>query len=195
MEIYLRIGGLLFGAALFGWGAYYWLNENILKPVSTFKSDLSKSKEMVEAILRDYTTLSNLKADEDGTYKPLIQKLNDNQVLLQRIADIQETKFELDHQALFECNSGGFLINANDKFCQLLNIDKSDTYAYKWMGVIVDAQQQKFIDKWEMFVRNGFDLQEELKLKNGHTLTVCAKKKPPTTKDARLILGTIKISA
>lgn len=195
MEIYLKIGGLVFSAALFGWGAYYWLNENILKPVTAFKVDLSESKKMVEAIIKDYSTLSNLKADEDGTYRPLIQKLNDNQVLLQRIADVQEAKFELDHQAYFECNSSGFLVNANENFCELLKIDKSDAYAYKWMSVINDQQQELFVDKWERFVRNGIDLNEEVRTKSGHNLVVSARKKPASTKEARLILGTVKLTA
>jgi PAS domain-containing protein len=195
MDIYLKIGGVIFSAALFGWGAYYWLNENILKPVTAFKADLAESKKMVQAIIKDYSELSNLKANEDGTYKPLIQKLNDNQILLQRIADVQEAKFELDHQGYFECNSSGFLINANDNFCELLKMDKSDCYAYKWMGVINDQQQEHFIEKWERFVRNGIDLNEEVRMKNGHNLMVSARKKPYSTKDARLILGTIKISA
>jgi PAS domain-containing protein len=195
MEIYLKIGGLVFSAALFGWGAYYWLNENILKPVTAFKVDLSESKKMVEAIIKDYSTLSNLKADEDGTYRPLIQKLNDNQVLLQRIADMQEVKFELDHQALFECNSSGFLVNANENFYHLLKLDKSDAYAYKWMSVINDQQQEIFVDKWERFVRNGIDLDEEVRTKNGYNITVSARKKPSSTKEARLILGTVKLTA
>jgi PAS domain-containing protein len=195
MDIYIKIGAIIFSAAGFGWGVYYWLNENILKPVSQFRNDLKKSMELIEGITKDYSTLANLKANEDGTYKPLIQTLNDNQVLLQRIADLQEAKFELDHQAHFECNGSGFLINANDEFCQLLNIDKSETYAYKWMGVILDAQQQPLIDKWERFVKNGFDFEERVKLKNGHALSICARKKPPTNKDARLIFGSVKIVA
>ncbi len=195
MEIYLKIGAALFGCVGFGWGVYYWLNENLLKPVAKFSVQLAESMKSIEAITKDYQILANLKANDDGTYEPLIQKLNDNQVLLQRIADVQEAKFELDHQAHFECDSSGFLIKANDKFCELLKLGKSDIVSYQWLQVVNEYQQQPFIDKWERFVKTGIDFTETVPLKNGHQLTICARKKPSNTKDARLILGTIKIAA
>jgi hypothetical protein len=139
-------------------------------------------------------TFSVVKNLTDNT-SPIIQKIIEIHKIVEHMGMVQEAKFELEHQAYFECDSSGYLIKANDAFYRTLDLGKESAYGNQWMGFINSAMQDKFIEKWERLVNHGLEINEVVNGSKGIKYYITARRKPANTDQARVILGSISMAA
>ena len=171
-----------------GFTTYKWLKENVLDPIKEFKPELKQTMVEIQAMKKDFEVLNNLK--QDG-HSPIIDKIIETHDTVEKMAYIQEAKFELEQQAYFECNSNGHLVKANDAFYRLTKLSKEEALSHKWVGIISDAFQQNFLDQWERLMTNGIPINEEVPSKNGGRFLINVRKKPSDSKDVKVIIGSI----
>lgn len=171
-----------------GFGAYHKLKVNVLDPIKDFNTKLQTALEKIEKTSHNYEILNNLK--QDG-HSPIIDKIIETHETVEKMAYIQEAKFELEQQAYFECNSNGHLVKANDAFYRLTKLSREEALSHKWVGIISDAFQQNFLDQWERLMTNGIPINEEVPSKNGGKFLINVRKKPSDSKDVKVIIGSI----
>jgi PAS domain S-box-containing protein len=171
-----------------GFSTYKWLKENVLDPIKEFKPELKKTMAEIQEMKKDFEILSNLKQDGKS---PIINQIIETHDTVQKMAYIQEAKFELEQQAYFECNSNGHLVKANNAFYRLTKLSKEEALSHKWVGIISDAFQQNFLDQWERLMTNGIPINEEVPSKNGGRFLINVRKKPSDSKEVKVIIGSI----
>jgi len=188
LDLYLKIGGVIVAIFLGGWKVYEWLKINLIDPINEFKPELKKTMAEIQQIKKDFEILSNLKKEGNS---PIIDKIIETHDTVEKMAYIQEAKFELEQQAYFECNSNGHLVKANDAFYRLTKLSKEEALSHKWVGIISDAFQQNFLDQWERLMTDGIPINEEVPSKNGGKFLINVRKKPSDSKDVKVIIGSI----
>ena len=183
----LKVIGSGIGVVI-GFKSYEWLKENVLDPIKEFKPELKQTMVEIQAMKKDFEILSNLKQEGKS---PIINQIIETHDTVQKMAYIQEAKFELDQQAYFECNSNGHLVKANNAFYRLTKLSKEEALSHKWVGIISDAFQQNFLDQWERLMTDGIPINEEVPSKNGGRFLINVRKKPSDSKEVKVIIGSI----
>lgn len=183
----LKVIGSGIGVVI-GFKSYEWLKENVLDPIKEFKPELKQTMVEIQAMKKDFEILRNLKQEGKS---PIINQIIETHDTVQKMAYIQEAKFELEQQAYFECNSNGHLVKANDAFYRLTKLSKEEALSHKWVGIISDAFQQNFLDQWERLMTNGIPINEEVPSKNGGRFLINVRKKPSDSKEVKVIIGSI----
>lgn len=191
-ELILAIKVLVSGGGVgFGFWLYRKLQVNVLDPLKEFKTELKTAMGEIQAVKSDFEVLSNLK---NGNDIPIIQQIIETHDAVKKLEHITEAKFELDQQAYFECNSNGHLVKANDAFYRVTKMTKDEALSHKWVGIISDAFQQNFLDKWERLMTNGIPINEEVPAKTGGKYLINVRRKPSDTKDPKVIIGSISVA-
>lgn len=183
----LKVIGSGIGVVI-GFKSYEWLKENVLDPIKEFKPELKQTMVEIQAMKKDFEILRNLKQEGKS---PIINQIIETHDTVQKMAYIQEAKFELEQQAYFECNSNGHLVKANDAFYRLTKLSKEEALSHKWVGIISDAFQQNFLDQWERLMTDGIPINEEVPSKNGGRFLINVRKKPSDSKEVKVIIGSI----
>ena len=183
----LKVIGSGIGVVI-GVKSYEWLKENVLDPIKEFKLELKQTMVEIQAMKKDFEILRNLKQEGKS---PIINQIIETHDTVQKMAYIQEAKFELEQQAYFECNSNGHLVKANNAFYRLTKLSKEEALSHKWVGIISDAFQQNFLDQWERLMTNGIPINEEVPSKNGGRFLINVRKKPSDSKEVKVIIGSI----
>ena len=185
----LKVVGSGVGVVI-GFKSYEWLKENVLDPIKEFKPELKQTMVEIQAMKKDFEILSNLR--QEG-HSPIIDKIIETHDTVEKMAMIQDMKFELEQQAYFECNSNGHLVKANDAFYKVTRMTKDEALSHKWVGIISDAFQQNFLDQWDRLMTNGIPINEEVPSKYGGKFLINVRRKPSDTKNPKVIIGSISV--
>jgi PAS domain-containing protein len=187
VKLLLVVGSSICAIFLAGWGANKLLYKYFLTP-------LNKAIETIGGMTKDYEKMKAenhaLSTLQDNN-SPIVQKIIETHKMVEHMGIVQETKFELENQAFFECDSSGYLVKANDAFYKLAHINKEDDIAHQWISIISDTFQDRFLEQWSRLVNSGISINEEVPAKNGGKFIITARRKPANTPEARVIMGSI----
>lgn len=187
IKLLLYVGGSICAVFLSGWGANKLLYKYFLTPLNRAIQTIGSMTADYEKMKAENYALSTLQDNNS----PIVKKIIETHKMVEHMGIVQETKFELENQAFFECDSSGYLVKANDAFYKLAHINKEDAIAHQWVSIISDAFQDRFLEQWARLVNNGISINEEVPAKKGGRFIITAIRKPANTPEARVIMGSI----
>lgn len=190
VKLLLLVGGSISAVFLSGWGANKLLYKYFLTPLNKAIATIGSMTADYKKMKAENYALSTLQDNNS----PIVKKIIETHHMVEHMAMVQEAKFELENQAYFECNGNGHLVKANDAFYRVTKMTKDEALSHKWVGIISDAFQQNFLDKWERLMTNGIPINEEVPAKTGGRYLITVRRKPSDAKDPKVIIGSISVA-
>ena len=164
---WVSIGSVLGGA----WAAVkaiVWAYRRVNKVATPIKQFVKQHEDNTQKItyIADQLNFNGGKSVKDVVFKTSddVEQIKGD---IKSIGDRQTAMIELNDTAMFENDSEGKCVTANDAICTLFGATKNQMLGFGWLNYIEDSEEQREI--WERAIETDNEISHEYVIINGVT--------------------------